>query len=415
MDTATAEIKPDKLIESFKNDPYDFNPGEKLMYNNSGYFLLGYIVEKISGQSFDDYLKNTFFKPLGMSDTGIYNSREILENEAYGYSYEENKFQKAVNWDMSRAGGAGALYSTVGDLYHWNEGIFGGRVLSEESLKSAFTPVKLNDGTVSKDLGGGYGYGWLIMEVGEKMIMHGGGLHGFNSNLTRYPDINATVVVLQNCLPPAEGMGASQLSSQIQEIFFWEFMKPQESVKVDKTVSSNKYDDYVGRYDYGGAVMKIRRDGDRLLAQLVGQPEFEIFPKSENEFFWKVVDAQVTFVRNEKGEVTHALHHQSGQEIKAPKLKDEAPANIDPSIYDQYIGKYSLNIPGLEYIKVTKEGNKLFAEPQGQPKLQLFPRSESEFYSDMVVITVNFVKNDQGKVTKMIIDQAGMKIEGTKK
>lgn len=416
MNKVLYEIKPEDLIEYFKNDPYNFNPGEKWMYNNSGYFLLGYIVSKISGMSFDDYLKKTFFEPLGMKNTGIHKSKEILENEAYGYSYENGKFQKATNWDMSWAGGAGALYSTVGDLYLWNEAIFNGKVLSEESLKSAFTPVKLNDGTEPKDLGGGYGYGWLMMESrGLKVILHGGGLHGFNSDLTRYSDINATVVVLQNCLDPAPGMGASQLSSQIQEIFFWELMKPQESVKVDKTVSVNKYDDYAGRYDYGGAIMKIRRDGDHLLAQLVGQPEFEIFPKSENEFFWKVVDAQVTFVRNENGEVTHALHHQGGQEINAPKLKDEAPAKIDPAIYNQYVGEYKLNIAQIDSIKIIKEGDKLFAQASGQPKIELLPRSETEFYSDLVVLKVNFVKNDQGQVTKLIINQAGMTIEGTKK
>jgi len=416
MDNVTVEIKPEKLIDSFKNDPFDFNPGDKIAYNNSGYFLLGYIVEKVSGQPLDDYLKKTFFEPLGMKNTGIHNSMEILENEAYGYFYENGRFRKAINYNMSRFLGCGSLYSTVGDLYLWNEGIFNGKVLNEESFKSAFTPVKLNDGTEPKDFGGGYGYGWLMMESrGLKVILHGGGLFGFNSDMTRYPDINATVVVLQNCYPPAPGMGAYQLSSQIQEIFFWEQMKPQESVKVDKTVSSSKYDDYVGRYDYSGTIMKVRRDGDHLLAQLAGQPEFEIFPKSENEFFWKVVDAQVTFVRNEKGEVTHVLHHQGGREINAPKLKDETSAKVDPAIYDQYVGEYSFNIPQMEAIKITKEGDKLFLQATGQPKIELFPRSESEFFSDIVVIKVNFIKDDQGKVTKLIINQSGMTIEGAKK
>ncbi len=416
MEKVLGEVKPEELLKYFKNDPYNFNPGEKFLYNNSGYFLLSYIVAKVSGQSFDDYLKNTFFEPLGMKNTGIHNSRQILENEAYGYAYENGKFLKAINWDMSWASGAGALYSTVGDLFLWNEAVFNEKVLSEESLKSAFTHVKLNDGTEPKDLGGGYGYGWVIAEIrGLRVILHGGGLNGFNTDLTRYPDINATVVVLQNCIPNAPGMGATELSSQIQEIFFWEQMKPQESVKVDKTVSSDKYDDYAGRYDYGGAIMKIRRDGDHLFAQLAGQPEYEIFPKSENEFFWKVVDAQVTFVRDEKGEVTHVLHHQGGREINAPKLKDETPEKIDPTTYDQYVGEYSLSIPQIESIKVTKEGDKLFAQATGQQKIELLPRSESEFYSDIVVLKANFIKNDQGEVTKLIINQAGMTIEGTKK
>jgi CubicO group peptidase (beta-lactamase class C family) len=415
MKNATVEIKSEDMINSIKKDPYDFNPGEKFLYNNSGYFILGYIIEKISGESYENYMKKIFFDPLGMKDTGVHNSHTIYEHEAYGYSYD-GKFQKAINWDMSQAGGAGSIYSTVGDLYRWNEGIFNGKVLSKASLDSAFTSVKLNDGSTPKDIGGGYGYGWVISDVrGLKEIQHGGGLNGFNSQILRFPELNITVAVLQNCLMPPPGMGAAELANQVVEIYFWDKMGAQESVKVDKTVSSSKYDDYVGKYDYAGAIMKIRKDGDRLLAQLAGQPEYEIFPKSESEFFWKVVDAQVTFVKNEKGEVTHAIHHQNGGEFSAPKLKDETSTKVDPAIYDQYVGEYSFNIPQMEAIKITKEGDKLFLQATGQPKIEIFPRSESEFFSDLVVIKVNFIKDDQGKVTKMVINQSGMTIEGTKK
>ncbi|MGB9596446.1 MAG: serine hydrolase, partial [Candidatus Poribacteria bacterium] len=405
----TCETKTEDVINSIKKDPYDFNPGEKQAYNNSGYFILGYIIEKITGEPYGDYLKKNFFDPLGMKNTGVHDSHTIYENEAYGYSYEDGKFVKATNWNMSQAGGAGSLYSTVGDLFLWNEGIFNGKVLNEESLKSALTPVKLNDGTEAKALGGGYGYGWLIMENrGLKLITHGGGLAGFNSGLIRYPDINATIVVLQNCWPPAPGMAAFALALPIQEIFFWEYMKPQESVKVDKTVNADKYDDYVGRYDYNGVVMTIRRDGNRLFAQLAGQPEFEIFPKSENEFFWKVVDAQATFVRDESGKVTHILHYQSGNIIKAPKLKEETPVNVDPKILDTYVGEYDLmGTPTM----ITREDNHLYIQVTGQPKVELFPRSETEFFLKVAVADLKFIKDNNGKVTKAILNQTGMTIE----
>jgi hypothetical protein len=228
----------------------------------------------------------------------------------------------------------------------------------------------------------------------------------------RYPDINATVVVLQNCVPAAPGMGADGLAGQISEVFFWEQMGPQESYKVDKTVSSSKYDDYVGKYDYSGAIMMITKEGERLFAQLATQSRFEIFPRSEDEFFWKVVDAQVNFVRDEKGEVTHAIHHQGGNEIKAPRIKEEAPAEVDPAIYEQYAGEYKF--PQLT-VTVTKEEGKLFAQVSGQPKIELLPRSESEFYSNLVVLKIRFIKDDQGKVVKMTINQSGIEMEGIKK
>ena len=413
LKTVTLGVEPEEHIKSFKNDKFDFDPGEKWLYSNSGYFLLSYIVEKVSGQSFNDYLKSEFFDSLGMKNTGVHNPRLILENEATGYSYENGKFQKALDWDMSRAKGAGALYSTVGDLFLWNEGIFNGKALDESSLEAAFTPVTLNDGKKAEAFGTGYGYGWMVNEKGRlKAIQHSGGLHGFNSMLIYYPEIKATVAVLQNCLPMMPGMGAGELAGQISEVFFWEQMKPQESYKVDETVSSDKYDDYVGKYDYSGAIMTVMRDGDRLFAQLATQPRFEIFPRAEDEFFWKVTDAQITFVRDEKGEVTHAVHHQGGNELKAPRVKEEAPTDVDPAVYDQYVGEY--NFPQLD-ITVTKEEDKLFAQAAGQPKIELLPRSESEFYSNLVVLKIRFIKDDQGKVVKMIINQSGMELEGIKK
>jgi len=414
MKNATVEIKSEDMINSIKKDPYDFNPGEKWLYNNSGYFILGYIIEKISGESYENYLKKTFFDPLEMKNTGVHNSHTIYEHEAFGYSYDNGKFQKAINWDMSQAGGAGWLYSTVGDLYRWNEGIFNGKVLSKASLDSAFTPVKLNDGSVPKDIGGGYGYGWVISDVrGLKEIQHGGGLNGFNSQLLRFPDLNVTIVVLQNCLTPPPGMGAAELANNVAEVFFWEKMGSQESFKVDTTVDTKVYDDYVGRYDYGGPILTVTREGDGLFAQLATQSKFEIFPKSKDEFFWKVVDAQVTFVRNEKGEVIQAIHHQGGNEIKAPKIKDEAVAKVDPAIYDDYVGEYDFSQAQAKII-VTRENDHLFVQVTGQPNVEIFPRSETEFFLKVVVAQVTFVKNEKGEVTKLILDQGGMKIEAPK-
>ena len=415
MKTVTVEIKPDELIDSFKNDKFDFDPGEKQMYNNSGYFLLGYIVEKVSGKSFGDYLKETFFDPLDMKDTDIHHWSLILDHEATGYSYIGGKVQKAINWDMSRAGGAGALYSTVGDLYRWNEALFNGKLLKESSLKAAFTPARLNDGSIGQVLGeSGYGYGLVMGEIREmKLLSHGGGLQGFNSYLMRLPEKNFTIAVLANCLPQTPEMGTSALAHNIAAVHLFEQMAKQVSIKEDKTIDSKIYDDYVGRYDYGNsAVLIVTKEGDRLLAQLTSQPKLEIFPRSESEFFWKVVDAQITFVRNEKGKVTHAIHHQGGRTLKAPKLKDEPVAEIDPAVYDKYLGEYDIENVGT--LKVTKENGHLYSQMAGQPRVEMFPRSETEFFFKIVNAQITFVKDNDGKITSLILKQAGMTMTGKK-
>ena len=124
MDSVTKPIKSDALVKSFENDPFDFDPGQKWSYCNSGFFLLGCIVEKVSGESYEEFMRKTFFEPLGMRNTGVHHSDAELKNVALGY---DGGPKRAVNWDMSWAGGAGALYSTVGDLYRWNEAIFHGK------------------------------------------------------------------------------------------------------------------------------------------------------------------------------------------------------------------------------------------------------------------------------------------------
>jgi CubicO group peptidase (beta-lactamase class C family) len=121
------------------------NPGERFSYCNSGYTTLGYIVAKVSGKSYSEYLSDEFFKPLGMNNSGVYCNSKRPENEAIGYTFENGKMVNAPDWDMSWAAGAGAIYSTVVDLYTWNEAVFNGKVLSPISLKQAFTPVVLND------------------------------------------------------------------------------------------------------------------------------------------------------------------------------------------------------------------------------------------------------------------------------
>lgn len=406
MQTVTVEVKPESLITSFKNDKYDFDPGTQWRYNNSGYFLLGHLVAKLTNESYASYLKKTFFEPLNMKDTGVHRWSDILAHEATGYSYLDGKFQKAQNWDMSRAGGAGALYSTVTDLYRWNEAVFNGKVLSEKNLAAAFTPVTLKDGSKPQTAGDGYGYGWSISDFrGTKEIAHGGGLHGFVTSLARYPEHNMTVSVLTNCAPSRD-LNPGGLTREIAQIYLWEKMKSQESYAT-AAVDPKLYDAYLGKYEYpGGAILTITRDGNKLLAQLTGQPQFEIFPRSETEFFWKVVDAQITFVKNEKGEVIHGIHRQGGQTLTVPRLKEETPAQIDPAVYVAYVGEYEL-APGV-IITVTKEGAQLFVQLTGQPKFEIFPRSETEFFLQVVKADIKFVKDTAGKVASLILKQGGV-------
>lgn len=177
----------------------------------------------------------------------------------------------------------------------------------------------------------------------------------------------------------------------------------------DAPVSPPSYDDYVGLYDYGGAVLTVTREGDRLMAQLTGQPAFEIFPKGKDVFFWKVVEAEVSFARDGNGKVVKAVHRQGGQTIDAARFELPAVVKLDPQRYDAYVGKYDYGQGRV--MTITRDGNGLFAQLPGQPKLEIFPKSETEFFWKAVRAEVAFVKDSAGKVVKALHRQGGTTLD----
>jgi CubicO group peptidase (beta-lactamase class C family) len=409
LKTVTLPVEPEEHIKSFVNDPYDFAPGARFSYSNSGYFLLGYIVAKVSGRSYAEFLEQEFFGPLGMKDTGVVTAGTILENAAIGYSQDGATVRRAIDWEMSRAGGAGALYSTVEDLDRWNEAVFGGKVLAEASRKAAWTPARTAASDASADEG--YGYGWGLGRLrGLQSIGHGGGLQGFLSDLTRYPAEHLTVVVLANAAPPPPGLVPGRLAGDIAQVYLADKMEPRRSPKAI-ALAPEALDRFVGRYDYGNAVLSVTRDGTRLYAQLGGQPRFEIFPSSENEFFWKVVEARVTFVKDDAGRVTKAVHRQGGGTIDAPRLPDLPPAaDVAAEALDAYVGKYDYGQKQV-VLTVTREGKQLYAQLTGQPRFEIFPASADAFVWKVVDAKITFVRDAAGKVTGGIHEQGGQRLE----
>jgi CubicO group peptidase (beta-lactamase class C family) len=406
----TAQITPEKMIESIKKGPYDFDPGNRWKYNNSGFFILGTIVEKVSGLSYSDFLKKNFFELLGMNNTGVPHSKDVLEHEAKGYSYIKGKIRKSLNWDMTQAGGAGALYSTVEDLFKWNEGIFQGKVLNANSLKLAFTAVSTTQnpkGDGNQDEG--YGYGWGISkERGLQLVSHSGGLNGFQSFLLRYPAENFTVVVLANALPSPPGLNSSNLAHEAALLYIGNKMASIEKPTTIQ-VAPEILDSYVGQYDLGGQFVFFTRDGNRLFSRTNG-PRCEAFPESDSSFFLKVADARFTFVKNEKGEVAKVVLRQGGNVIDAMKVKESAVANLDPKLLGRYVGKYNF-MQGQAAFTITREKNRLFAQLEGQPKIEIFPKSEIEFFYKWIPATITFTMDTQGKVTKGVLAQGGRTIE----
>ena len=178
----------EQIVASFRDKTLEFQPGEKWNYRNSGYLLLGYLIEKISGQTYEQFVRENIFTPLGMKDSGYDSHRTVIPQRAAGYSPSPNGPVNADFIDMSIPHGAGALYSTTDDLLRWTQGLFGGKLVSPASLEKMTTPFK-ND----------YALGIQVRTLnGRKVIDHGGGIEGFNTTLAYYPESKLTIAVLAN-------------------------------------------------------------------------------------------------------------------------------------------------------------------------------------------------------------------------
>lgn len=170
------------------------------------------------------------------------------------------------------------------------------------------------------------------------------------------------------------------------------------------------YNAYVGQYELAqNFIITITKEENRLFAQVTGQAKVEIFPESETKFFYKVVDAQITFVKDDKGKVTELILYQNG-EHHAKKISDKVPdarkeIKLDPKIYDAYTGRYELTTNFI--ITISKDNNHLFAQATRQQKFKIYPESETKFFYKVVDAQITFVKNDKGVVEKLILHQNG--------
>lgn len=298
----------DKMIALFKNKPLDFEPGAKWSYSNSGYSMLGYIIEKVTNKSYEQVVHEIILEPLHMNHSGFDFTHLKSADKAIGY-FVLNGNIKAVApiVDSTVSFSAGALYSTVEDLYKWDRSIYSNTILKPESWKTALTPYKDK-----------YGYGWLIDTLYNRQVtMHSGGIHGFNSNMFRMPQDEIVIILLNNKRNPTlneitKGLAAILLD-QKYEI-------PKENVAL--TVPESILQSYVGEYELAPTFkIIVRIENGNLKAQATGQPAFDLFAKSESSFFLKVVDAQVEFFKGEDGKIDHLILYQNGATIPGKKIK----------------------------------------------------------------------------------------------
>jgi CubicO group peptidase (beta-lactamase class C family) len=299
----------EQLVAHFRDKPLDFEPGEKWQYSNSGYLLLSHLIEKITGDSYEKFVKENLFTPLGMKDSGYDSNAAVIPHRASGYVSGKNGFENAGFIHMSIPQGAGALYSTTEDLLKWEQGLFGGKLLKAASLQKMITPFKSN-----------YAFGLQVEMVGgHKVIEHGGGIEGFNTELAYYPDNKLTVVVLGN----VNGGAPGDIARKLAALAHGDTVKLQSERK-EITLDPKVLARYVGAYQMAaGPAMLVTLENNQLFSKLGNQNAIPIFAESETMFFPKVVDAELEFTKNDaQGRPTEMILHQNGRDQTAKRVDD---------------------------------------------------------------------------------------------
>jgi CubicO group peptidase (beta-lactamase class C family)/uncharacterized protein YneR len=399
-----------EIIDLAKDKPMEFAPGEKWEYCNSGYILLGAIIEKVSGKTYADFLQGRIFGPLGMKSSCYDSTSRIIPRRVPGYAKGNSGLENAPYLSMSQPYAAGSLASSVDDLATWTESLLSGKLIKRETLERAFTSYKLNNGQDT-----GYGYGWQISGYeGHRLIEHGGGIHGFLSHVLFFPEDKIFVALLANSTvmelqpePLAFRAGCLALGIPYKE-------------PVPISLSEKDLQPLIGVYsNIQGEELYITSQENKLFSQRAEGGKFELKPTSATEFFLTIDNpTRVQFLKDGKGAVAGLkIVGRTGPVRSYTKTDKPLPAErqeikLDPVLYDRYVGEYEI-APGFTVV-ITKEDGKLMGQATAQPKVELFPEAETKFFLKVADGQVEFVKDGTGKVTGLILIQGGQRLPGKK-
>jgi CubicO group peptidase (beta-lactamase class C family) len=399
------DMTPMEMIDLFKNEPMDFAPGMKWEYNNSAYFILGYIIEKVTGITYPEFIEKNIFVPLDMKNSYYGSMSKIITNRAKGYQ-KDKSFVNAEYLSLTQPYAAGSIMSTIDDLLKWNIAVNSYKLVKKESLQKAFTNYKLPDGKPTN-----YGYGWGLNDInGSATIEHSGGIFGYLSNAIYLPKEDVYVAVLSNCNcnPPGE------VSTRIAALAIGKpYGEPVSKIKLDETYAKS----LTGVYDFDDSSSRIitYEDG-QLYSQRTGSGKLKIFPQDKTNFVFETGFATYQFVTDKTG-VKELIFKNRIDVNKGIKTDKPIPAYAEITLSEdrmkQYVGVYEIQ-PNFN-ITITLEDGHLMSQATGQAKFEIFPESNTKFFLKVVDAQIEFIANTEGVFASFMLYQGGQKIVGKKK
>jgi CubicO group peptidase (beta-lactamase class C family) len=391
-----AETTAENSVSRFSGRPLSFEPGTQFSYSNSGYILLGYLIERISGKSYGDFLREKIFTPLGMKDSGVDSNSAVIPNRAAGYYPGPDDSLVNAPWvNMTFPHAAGAIYSTTEDLFRWTQGLFGGKLLSAASLKKMTTPFKDD-----------YAFGIYSQKAVErKMFVHGGHIEGFRAALAYFPDEKITVAVLSNLNESDPELVGKQLTALLRGETL---ILPSERREIQ--LSADSLPKFTGIYEIAPSANAIVTTAKgKLLVEFPGDSPHELLAESATRFFSRTVDGQLDFQLDAKGVVTGVVLHIDGETHPAKRLAERVEVKVPEEVLRRYPGTYQFE-PGDDFV-MTLEDGRLMVQPTGQSKAQLFAAAEDHFFLKAANIEIQFTTNNAGRTTGLVLHQGGKEMK----
>jgi CubicO group peptidase (beta-lactamase class C family) len=297
---------PQQGVEYFKNEPLEFKPGSKFKYSNSNYYLLGYIVEVVTGQSYASYVQHHLLDKADLQHTAYLTANQIIANMPQGYSRFDKVLELAELQEITTLYAAGGLASTAEDLFKWHQALRAGKLLSKKLLKKAHTPYRLSDGTYSD-----YGYGWYLRKLdASPTIEHAGSTDGFQADEIYLPDADTYVVTLFNCFE--QDMDWTVLTNDIARV------ATGKPVEATVTVANAILEKYVGEYTFDAShkLLVVFKEGSLFIEDTNPNdrlPQVRVYPKNEHRFYMKEAPVVFDFVYDSQKKLLKIITYVSGR------------------------------------------------------------------------------------------------------
>ncbi|UIR56658.1 serine hydrolase [Sphingobacterium sp. SRCM116780] len=384
-------LSPKQLVDLFKDEPLEYKPGTDYKYSNSGYILLGYIIEKVTGKPYGEYIEETIFKALGMNNSYYDSPTKLIDGRVSGYTQRNGHYQNSDYLNMTLPYAAGSLAANPADIQKWYSALYNGQFLQPESLKKAYSSYRLSNGRLT-----GYGYGWEIGNVqGSASVKHVGVVNGFFTYVAYLPEENLLISIFRNCDSPTD---LDILASKMLAVALG---KPYDYKPI--TMTDAKLETYQGVYKLeNGGEYTIRLQDGNLMYYNLGGLRTRLIPYEKDHF---VLDNSLTifnFNKDSFGRINGFTIKGTGLPNKGNrkniKVVAQKKIRIPFKLLQRYIGRYQFN-PGPIFEVVT-DNNKLFGQV-GNDRKELVPFAEHEFFARDLDASIIFNVDAKGNVISL--------------